>query len=77
MIIHNMENVRECIYRINTDPISKKVSKMKNKWNVVDVNSSKTIKSLREVVAEFDTLEECEKFISRSKMENLAIREAR
>lgn len=51
--------------------------KMKNKWNIVDVNSSKTIKSLRDVVAEFDTLEECEKFISRSKMENLAIREAR
>lgn len=54
---------------------------MKNKWNVVDVESSKTIKSLRSVVAEFDTLEECENFIKiakrHSKLGTLAIREAR
>ena len=47
---------------------------MKNKWLVVSENSSKTIRSMREIVASFETLTECEEFIAASNLENLKIR---
>ncbi len=47
---------------------------MKNKWLVVSLESSKTIRSLREILASFETLQECEEFIQKSEMSNLKIR---
>ena len=48
---------------------------MKNqKWLVVNVESSKTIRALREIVASFETLTECEEYIKSSNLENLQIR---
>ena len=57
---------------------------MKNKWAVVDVRSSRGIKSCRKIVAKFNNLKECEYFISETKANNkrsypteLAIREVK
>ena len=47
---------------------------MTNKWLVVNVASSRGIRSFRKVVASFATLTECESFIARSGSKNLAIR---